>query len=176
MSRILFVSNLPNSDLFFIEQYMCFLVLVVFQILVNFWTTAVEVTSNEPSLVSAGPMPGYSWGLVPDSCCYMKTYFLVSPLYLCDVMIILQVSPKNQTKLTLSSRSWDPKQFPFLVFHPAGYLVHRTTSYGCQVLHVPVAVCSGDFICALCTAASPTGRWKGLLVTIWKTFSTRFCF
>ena len=60
MSRILFVSNLPNSDLFFIEQYMCFLVLVVFQILVNFWTTAVEVTSNEPSLVSAGPMPGYS--------------------------------------------------------------------------------------------------------------------
>lgn len=158
---------------------MCFLVLVVFHILVNFWTTAVELTSKEPSLVSAGPMPGYSWGLVPDSCCYE------GPLsYSCDVMIILQVSPmiifqvspKNQTKLRLSSRCWDPKQFPFFVFHPAGYLVHRTTSYGCKVPHVLVADCSGDFICALCTAASPTGRWEGPLVSLRKTLSTRFCF
>lgn len=82
---------------------MCFLVLVVFHILVNFWTTTVELTSKEPSLVSAGPMPGYSWGLVPDSCCYEGPLSCQPPILMRCYDYSSSISQKsNQTKTQFS--------------------------------------------------------------------------
>lgn len=94
-----------------------------------------------------------------------------------NVMIILQAISQNSIESKTQFPMLKSRTVPFFfIFQPAAYPVHRTTSYGWQILHVPSAVYSGNFICALCTAASPTGRWEEPLVSLWKTFATRFCF